>query len=191
MSYNEVRIAGFGGQGIILAGAITGQAAAIYDGKNATLVKAYGPEARGGACSAQLIISDEQIYYPYVKEPDTLVVMSQEAFVKFVDELREGGFLIVDEDLVKKGDYEAVADKFNLHAIPSTRFAEEMGRRIIANIVMLGFFTATTGLVSASAMESAIEKYVPKGTEALNLEAFRRGFEYVEKPVLKEVEADE
>ncbi len=189
MSYNEVRIAGFGGQGIILAGAITGQAAAIFDDKNATLVKAYGPEARGGACSTQLIISDDQIFYPYVQKPNTLVVMSQEAFVKFVDELEPGGVLVVDEDLVKQEDYEAVRNKYDLYIIPSTRIAEEMGRRIIANIVMLGFFTRVSGLISADAMKNAIKNYVPKGTEELNLTAFQRGYDYIEKPQLKEVGA--
>jgi 2-oxoglutarate ferredoxin oxidoreductase subunit gamma len=189
MNYNEVRIAGFGGQGIILAGAITGQAAAIFDGKNATLVKSYGPEARGGACSTQLIISDGEIYYPYVQKPSALVVMSQEAYTKFVPELEQGGFLIVDEDLVRKEDYEAVRDKYDLHTIPSTRIAEEMGRRIIANIVMLGFFTKVTGLVSADAMKTVIKKYVPRGTEELNLNAFQRGYDHAESPQLKEVEA--
>jgi 2-oxoglutarate ferredoxin oxidoreductase subunit gamma len=189
MSYNEIKLAGFGGQGIVLAGAITGQAAAIFDNKNATLVKSYGPEARGGACSTQLIIAEDEIYYPYVENPNTLVVMSQEAFVKFVPELQEGGTLIVDEDLVREEDYEAVRDKYGLHMIPSTRIAEDMGRRIIANIVMLGYFTAVTGLVSADAMKSAIKKYVPKGTEELNLDAFQRGYDHVEKPKLEEVQS--
>jgi len=189
MSYNEIKLAGFGGQGIVLAGAITGQAAAIFDNKNATLVKSYGPEARGGACSTQLIIAEDEIYYPYVENPSTLVVMSQEAFAKFVPELQEGGALIVDEDLVHKEDYEAVRDKYDLHIIPSTRIAEDMGRRIIANIVMLGYFTAVTGLVSADAMKSAIKKYVPKGTEELNLGAFQRGYDHVENPQLVEVQS--
>jgi 2-oxoglutarate ferredoxin oxidoreductase subunit gamma len=184
MMYNELRIGGFGGQGIILAGAITGQAAAIHDGKNATLVKSYGPEARGGACSTQLIISDSEIYYPYVREPSILVVMSQEAFTKFVKELKEGGTLIVDEDLVKKENYEAVEGKYKLHKIPATRIAEQMGRRIIANIVMLGFFTKVTGIVSAEGMKEVIKKYVPKGTEQLNLNAFQKGYEYAEKEEL-------
>ena len=184
MTYNEIRIAGFGGQGVILAGAITGQAAAIYDGKNAVLVKSYGPEARGGACSTQIIISDTEIYYPYVREPSILAVMSQEAFTKFVKELKEGGTLIVDEDLVRKENYEAVKEKYKLHIIPATRIAEQMGRRIIANIVMLGFFTKVTGIVSADGMKEVIKKYVPKGTEQLNLNAFQKGYDYVEKEEL-------
>lgn len=187
--YNEIRISGFGGQGIILAGAIVGQAAAIQDGKNATLVKAYGPEARGGACSTQVIISDGDIFYPFVREPDCLVVMSQEAFVKFVPQLKQGGFLVVDEDLVRREDYEKVADTYDLHIIPATRIAEEMGRRIIANIVMLGFFTKVTSLVSAEGMKNVIQKYVPKGTEKLNLDAFQRGHDHVEEPALKEAQA--
>jgi len=189
MSYDEIKIAGFGGQGIVLAGAIIGQAAAIFDNKNATLVKSYGPEARGGACSTQLIIAEGEIYYPYVKNPSILVVMSQEAFVKFVPELQEGGTLIVDEDLVRTSDYEAVRDKYKLYTIPSTRIAEEMGRRIIANIVMLGYFTAVSGLVTADAMKSAIKKYVPRGTEELNLGAFQKGYDHVEKPRLKTVQS--
>lgn len=190
MTYNEIRIAGFGGQGIILAGAITGQAAAIHDGKNAVLVKSYGPEARGGACSTQIIISDSEIYYPYVREPSILAVMSQEAFTRFVKELREGGVLIVDEDLVRKENYEAVRGNYELHTIPATRIAEQMGRRIIANIVMLGFFTKVTGIVSADGMKAVITKYVPKGTEQLNLNAFQKGYEYAEKGELAGTSAE-
>src|SRR3990167_2534640 len=121
----EVRRGGFGGQGIILAGYMLGKAAALYDGKEAVFTQAYGPEARGGACSADLVISDEQIDYPMVSRPDLLVLMSQEAFTKYGSAVAEGAQLIVDSDLV-----EGATGQQWLRDIPATRLAAELGNRI-------------------------------------------------------------
>ena len=101
MSQIEIRIAGFGGQGVILCGMILGRAGCIYDTKHATLTQSLGPEARGGACAVQIIIADRKIRYPYVMEPDVLAVMSQGAAVKFVPGIKPGGALICEEDLVR------------------------------------------------------------------------------------------
>jgi 2-oxoglutarate ferredoxin oxidoreductase subunit beta len=101
LQLTELRIAGFGGQGVILSAIILGKAASIHQGAYATMTQNFGPEARGGACSAQLLLSDEPILYPYVTQPDILVVMSQEAYTRFVPELKEGGTLIVEQDLVR------------------------------------------------------------------------------------------
>src|SRR5437764_13331799 len=101
LQLTELRIAGFGGQGVILSAIVLGKAASIYQGAFATMTQSFGPEARGGACSAQLIVSDAPILYPYVTQPDILVVMSQEAFGKFAPELKDGGILIVEQDLVR------------------------------------------------------------------------------------------
>ena len=171
----EIKLAGFGGQGIILSGYILGKAASIYDGKNATFTQSYGPESRGGACSAQLIISDELIHYPHLISPSIMVFMSQEAYTKYHGELQEGGLMIIDEDLVDTGD---LADEVRTLAIPSTRMAEELGRKIVANVVILGFLAAVTDVVSVEAMREAVRTSVPSGTGELNLKAFEKGYEY-------------
>ena len=175
MSRTEVRLTGFGGQGIILSGYIVGKAAAIYGKKQATFTRSYGPESRGGACSAQVIVSDETISYPHLVDPSILVVMSQEAYNKYAPDLMEGALLIVDEDLVETGE---VAGDVDFLSVPATRLAEELGRKIVANIVMLGFFAAVTDVVPVEAMREAVRTSVPKGTEGLNLKAFDKGYEY-------------
>jgi len=162
----EVRLGGFGGQGIILAGYMLGKAAALYDGKEAVFTQAYGPEARGGACSADLVISDEVIDYPMVSRPSLLVLMSQEAFTKYGSAVAEGAQLIVDSDLVES----ATGKEWLLH-IPATRLAAELGNRMVANVIMLG-------LVSRGALEEAIRTTVKPALQELNLKAFACGFEY-------------
>jgi 2-oxoglutarate ferredoxin oxidoreductase subunit gamma len=169
----EIIFTGFGGQGIVLAGKILGMAAALGDHRESTLVQSYGPEARGGACSAQVIISDQAIHYPNVRHPDILVCMSQTGFDKFCGMLDEDGILLTDQDLVNTG---ALARDF--FPIPSTRMAEEMGRKMMANIIMFGFFTSITGAVSVEAARSAVTDSVPRGTEATNLNAFTKGHDY-------------
>jgi 2-oxoglutarate ferredoxin oxidoreductase subunit gamma len=175
MSRTEIRLTGFGGQGIILSGYIVGKAAAIHDKKQATFTQSYGPESRGGACSAQVIISDEPVSYPHLINPSILVVMSQEAYNKYAPTLGDGALLIVDQDLVETGD---LPGDVKLLSVPATRLAEELGRKIVANIVMLGFFAAVTDVVSVEAMREAILSSVPEGTEELNLKAFEKGYEY-------------
>lgn len=171
----EVRFTGFGGQGMGVVGYILGRAAAVYDGKSATMTQSYGPEARGGASSTQIIISDGPIFYPYVIEPDVLVGMSQEGYDKHRTNLAKDSFLLYDEDLVTLAPDEKAK---NIFKIPATRFAEELGRKVVANIVMLGFFSALTGVVSNEALKKSIADSVPKGTEELNLKAYEKGRSY-------------
>lgn len=175
MSTVEIKIGGFGGQGVILSGIIIGKAASIYDNKYATLIQSFGPEARGSACSAQLIISDDKILYPYVTKPNVLMVMSQEAYTKFYPEMDENGTLIIEEDLVSVGE---LKNNIKFYSIPATRFAEELGRKLILNIVMVGFFAAVTNLIAPDAFRKAVANSVPRGTESLNLQAFERGYQY-------------
>lgn len=171
----EVRLGGFGGQGIILSGKIVGKAAALYDGREATLAQSYGPESRGGACSTALIISDGAILYPRVTRPAVMVLMSQEAYTTYHGQLIRDGLLLVDADLVEPDP----AAGQHIVPIPATRIAEhELGRRIVANIVMLGALTALSDVVSEEAMRKAVLDSVPKGTEELNMQAFQRGYEY-------------
>jgi len=169
----EILITGFGGQGIILAGRILGKAVVLGDQKESTLVQAYGPESRGGACSAQVIISENAIHYPYVRRPHILVCMSQGGFDKFIHQLREGCPLLIDQDLVKVRGFDGP-----VFAIPATRMAEELGRKMMANIIMLGFFTAVTGAVSVEAALNTVLDSVPKGTEEMNETAFQKGCDY-------------
>jgi 2-oxoglutarate ferredoxin oxidoreductase subunit gamma len=177
MAKTEVKIGGFGGQGVILSGYILGRAATIYDNKHATMIQSFGPEARGSACSVQLIVADEPIAYPYITMPGVMVVMSQEAYSKFSPELAPGGLLITEKELVSPHNLRKDVRHI---AIPATRIAEELGRKLVLNIVMMGFMTAVTDLVGVEAMRSAVKASVPKGTEELNLNAFERGFAFGE-----------
>ncbi len=175
MTRTEIKLAGFGGQGIVLAGFILGKALAIFDNKNAILTQSYGPEARGGACSADVVTSNTDIDFPEVTSPDILVIMSQEANTTYGHQLREKGMLLIDEDLVK---LEEDKKDITLLSIPSTRIAEELGRKIVANIVMLGFLTAVTKISSIDAMKKSLLDSVPKGTEELNMSALMKGYDY-------------
>jgi len=179
MSRTEIRVSGFGGQGIIFLAYVTGRAVAIREGKHATLNQSFGPEARGSSCSAQLILSDTPIDYPYIRRPSILISMSRDAYTKYRQELDPDGILLVDEDLVPV----EADERARVHAVPATRFAEELGRRIVANMVMCGFLSAVTGVVDREAAREAIRESVPPGSEDLNLKAFDRGFAHGEKSV--------
>lgn len=171
----EIRFSGFGGQGIIRCGLITGKALSLYDNKHATMTQSFGPEARGSACSSQVVVSEDRVLYPYITMPEILVSMSQEAYEKYEPDLHEDGILIIDSDLVKP---KPVRGKTRMYAIPSTRFAEELGNRIIANLVMLGFFTAVTKIASPEAMKKALPGLVPGRFLDLNIKAFDKGYDY-------------
>jgi 2-oxoglutarate ferredoxin oxidoreductase subunit gamma len=171
----EIRIAGFGGQGVILAAAVIGKAAAIFQGAYATMTQSFGPEARGGSSSAQVILSTEPILYPYVTQPDVLVVMSQEAYTRFAPQLKPGGILITEQELVR---VDSIPQGVRAFGVPATRLAEELGRKVVLNIVMVGFFGAVTGLLEHEALRQAVADSVPPAMQKLNLEAFDKGFAY-------------
>jgi 2-oxoglutarate ferredoxin oxidoreductase subunit gamma len=171
----EIKFGGFGGQGVILAASIIGRASSILDHKFSTMTQVFGPEARGGACSAQLIISEDKILYPYVTRPRILVLLSQEACNRFLPEAADNATIIIEEDLVRP---KGIKPGMNVYAIPATRFAEEIGTRMTLNIVMVGFFTAITKLVSYKSVRETVKSSVPLGTETVNLMAFDRGYEY-------------
>lgn len=169
----EILVTGFGGQGIVLLGKILGAAAAIGDHKESTLIQAYGPESRGGACSAQVMISDSVIHYPFVRRPDVLGAMSQAGWDKYIGAAKDDTVLLIDQDLVK-----AKGTKTEVFAIPATRLAEEMGKKMMANIIMLGFIVAVSQVVTGDAARKAVVKSVPKGTEDANLAAFNKGHDF-------------
>lgn len=170
----EFRLSGSGGQGLILAGKILAEAAAIYDSKNATQSQSYGPEARGGSSRSEVIISDEEIDYPKAVNIDLLLCFTQEACDKYCKDIKDTGILLVDSGYVTK----IPEGKFKLYSLPITEIAEEkVGKALVANIVALGIITQLTGIISKDAVESAILSRVPKGTEELNLKAFNIGFD--------------
>jgi 2-oxoglutarate ferredoxin oxidoreductase subunit gamma len=173
----EILITGFGGQGIIMTGNIMGTAATLFDKKHATMTQAYGPEARGGSCSSQVIVSEREILFPYVENPELLICMSQEGYAKNVKSLRLGGILIWDADLVKTGEHDPSWITYN---VPATRFAEELGNKMMANIVMLGFVSAVSDAVSVESLKKAALDAVPKAMRDKNEAAFDRGREYGE-----------
>ena len=175
MPVTEIRIAGFGGQGVILAATVIGKAACIYENGFATMTQSFGPEARGGASSAQLVLSDEPILYPYVTQPQVLVVLSQEAFTKFAPELSPDGILIVEQDMVRLSN---VKPGIRVYGIPATRLAEEIGKRMVLNVIMTGFFTAVTGLLASESVKQAVLDSVPPHSKELNTRAFDAGFDY-------------
>ena len=173
----EIRVTGYGGQGVVLVSTVIGRAWAVHAGKHAAMIQSFGPEARGSSCSATLAMSDHEVLYPYIRHSDVLVAMSSEGYALFRDELKDDGVLLYEQNLVhptpKPGQ--------RAYGIPSTRFAEELGRVLVQNVVMLGFFSAITKIVPLDAMEQALRLSVPAGTEELNLKAFAKGLQYAEE----------
>ena len=175
-SRTEIRLAGEGGQGMILAGIILAEAAAIYDGKNAIQTQDYGPEARGGASKAEVIIGEGELDYPKVISADVLVVMSQEACDKYASALKKNGLLIVDEEKVGR-----VPTTRAIKAPITKRALEITGRTITANVVALGVLVGLTQIVSREAIEKAVLARAPQGTEDMNRAALLAGFAAAEQ----------
>jgi 2-oxoglutarate ferredoxin oxidoreductase subunit gamma len=175
MTRTEIRLAGEGGQGMILAGIILAEAAAIYDGKNAVQTQSYGPEARGGASKAEIIIDEAEIDFPEVINADMLVALSQEACDKYASDLKKEGLLIVDVDKVGRVPFSSAI------RAPIVQLAmEATGKAITANVVALGLLVGLTKVVSRQAIEKAVLARAPKGTEEFNKIALAAGFEAAE-----------
>ena len=180
MKRTEIRIAGFGGQGVVLAGVLLGTAAAVSDGRRAVQTQSYGAAARGGGARSEVVISDDPVIYPH---PDIMVAMSEEAMKKYGADMRPGALLFIDSDLVKG----AIRNDVRRVGLPVSNLAtQELGRTIVANLVMLGVVVAKTGIVSISGMEAAIRENVPPKTIDLNLKAFRKGLELGGKTLIEE-----
>jgi 2-oxoglutarate ferredoxin oxidoreductase subunit gamma len=168
----EIRLSGAGGQGLILIGKILAEAAAIYDEKNATQSQSYGPEARGGASRSEVIISEGDIDYPKATNIDLLLAMTQEAVDKYSTEVKKGGIIITDTSFVR----DQPKGNFTVYSFPITQMAEEkLGRKIVANIIALGVIEQLAKVVSQESIISAIRARVPKGTEEMNISAFKYG----------------
>ncbi|HEX8896153.1 MAG TPA: 2-oxoacid:acceptor oxidoreductase family protein [Terriglobales bacterium] len=184
----QIRISGFGGQGVILSAIVIGKAGCIFENGYSTMTQSFGPEARGGACSAQVILSNQPILYPYVTRPDILVTMSQEAYSLFTPQLKEDGILIIERDLVR---VEKLPPGVRVYGVPATRLAEELGKRMVLNIVMVGFFAVVTNVLQPDALREAVADSVPGAFRELNLKAFDKGFEYGTKHLSAGIEKEE
>jgi 2-oxoglutarate ferredoxin oxidoreductase subunit gamma len=171
----EIRLAGTGGQGMITAGVLLAEAA-VRDGKEVVQSQSYGPEARGGASRAEVIVSDHEIYYPKVIDADILLCMSQQACDRYADQLKEHGLLILDEDHVTRAPT-TTAMRASITALAR----QVTGRQITANVTALGLLVGLTEVVSREALEEAVRDRVPKGTEELNMKALAAGFEEAER----------
>lgn len=177
MNDTDIRVTGFGGQGVVLLAFVIGRATAIDGGRHSTMIQTFGPEARGSTCSATLVISDREVLYPYIRRSDVLVVMSGEAYEKYRDELTPDGILVYETSLV----HPTPPAGQRAFGIPSTRIAESLHRPIVGNMVMLGFVTAATGITPREIMREAVKASVPSGTEEVNVEGFDAGWAYFEK----------
>jgi 2-oxoglutarate ferredoxin oxidoreductase subunit gamma len=170
----EVLLAGFGGQGIISAGRIIGQAAAIYDKLEACFTQSYGPEARGGAAGSQVIISSNPIHYPHLIQPTSMILMSQGAYYKYLQDLASGGLLMIDDGLVAlPPDHRS---DIITYGISATQIAEQAGSSRAANTVMLGFWSAIVGVVSREAIRQTVIESVPAKMVEVNLQVFDIGY---------------
>ncbi|MGD0626967.1 MAG: 2-oxoacid:acceptor oxidoreductase family protein [Thermodesulfobacteriota bacterium] len=176
MKRYEILIVGFGGQGVVTVGKIVGIAAVLYDKKNAVQTQSYGPESRGGACKAEIVLSDGEIHYPKVRSADVLVALSQTAQDVYLKDLKPGGLLIIDPLTVAK---EVPRSDIRVVKVPATEIALKVGNKKFQNMVALGSLCHLTGVVSQNALEQAMAEAIPPKTLAQNIEAFRKGIEYV------------
>lgn len=173
----EIRLAGFGGQGIVLSAVILGKAASIYMKKQAAIMQSYGPESRGGACAGAVVIDDEPVDYPYTTQPDVVLLFSQEAYTKYHKAVKSGGLMLIDEDLVELDG----TDDVKMYKVPATRMAENLGKKIVANIIMLGAFVGISNIISLDALKESVLSMVPVKTRDLNLKAIEQGYEFGRK----------
>ncbi|MGD8604752.1 MAG: 2-oxoacid:acceptor oxidoreductase family protein [Anaerolineales bacterium] len=168
----EIRISGFGGQGVVLAGYLLGKSLSLYENLEAVMTQSYGPEARGGASSSNVVVADRTIAYPFVQKADIFVALSQEAYSRYRPEAAPDAQILIDSGLVVPDDNDRV------HPFPATELAEELGRRIVANVLMLGQLSAVTGVVKFESLEKAIRTTVKEKIVPLNLQALEKGYNY-------------
>lgn len=179
----EVRIGGFGGQGVVTMAVVVGETASLYDKKFVVQTQSYGPEARGGASKSEIVISDEEVDYPKVQSPDVFVVLSRAAYLEYVDGLKDDGILIVDEDLVEiEGN---LPKTVKVYKIPATRIADkEVGSKQATNIVMLGALTVITKILSVEGLKARIEERWPRFLKT-NMLALELGMKAGEEALAK------
>lgn len=177
----QIRFSGFGGQGVILMGIVLARAASLYEktttddghsrGKQAIQTQSYGPSARGGHSKCDVKISDHQMLYPFVEIPDDLIIMSQQAYLKYIGDRKPDTRILIDPDLVLE------RPEGDVYEVAATKAAESLGTRIVANIVMLGAFREISDIVSRDALEKALFDSLPPATHELNKKALSLGAE--------------
>ena len=172
---HEIRISGFGGQGVVLAGYLLGKALSLYMDLEAVMTQSYGPEARGGASSSNIVVADRSIAYPFVQRADIFIALSQEGYTRYRAETAPTAQVLIDSGLVTPQPDDRVL------CIGSTELAESLGRRIVANVVMLGFLCGSTGIVTRDALERSIRTTVKESVVPLNLQAFELGLECAQR----------
>ena len=180
MARIEIQIGGFGGQGVILAGLVIARAISLYDRKQAVFTQAYGPEARGGSAASGIVVDDEKVDYPYPLRPEILVIMSEEAKTTYLPNMKKGGILIIEENLVHLDDMPDVSE---FHKIPATEIAEGLGNKIVTNIVMVGFISKVVGRkigLKKESIKKSVLEMVPAKVRDLNEKAFEMGYNYEE-----------
>ncbi|MFB6268198.1 MAG: 2-oxoacid:acceptor oxidoreductase family protein [Halodesulfurarchaeum sp.] len=184
MSRQEYRFSGFGGQGVITITHIVGRAATVHAGMHATMTEAYGPEKTGGFSRGDVVVSEDPIDYPAVIEPDMVVAFSQDAFERDADSVEEDGLVVVEENLVDPSEFAEDRPDVRIVEVPAVEIAEEVGRKVVANIVMLGAVNSLIGTPPEDAVREAILDIVPEGTEEMNTEAFERGLTALDREVV-------
>jgi len=177
MEFREFRLTGSGGQGLILAGIILAEAA-LLDGKNVVQSQSYGPEARGGASKAEVIISDRVINYPKIEKCDLLLALTQKAYDKYIGSLKSNGILIVDDSIKLNDD----VNNIDIYSVPIlTTASEKLNKPMVANMVALGCIIEITKVVRIQSLENAVLSRVPKGTEELNKRALYEGIQLIKQ----------
>jgi 2-oxoglutarate ferredoxin oxidoreductase subunit gamma len=175
----EIRIAGFGGQGVVTIGRILGEAFTIYEGKNSVNTHSYGPESRGGACKSEVVVSDGEIHYPNVRKADLLIALSQVGLDTYISDLKEGGIVLVDPRSVKNVPDR---DKYRVHEVPTMDIAHEIGGVKFQNSVALGaLYPLIAHMIKESSLRQGISNNVPSETVEINMEAFKRGMRYAKE----------
>ncbi|MFW9909403.1 MAG: 2-oxoacid:acceptor oxidoreductase family protein [Candidatus Thorarchaeota archaeon] len=182
MARTEIRIGGFGGQGVVTMAMVLGETLSLVENRQCVQTQSYGPEARGGASKSEIVVDDEEVDYPKVQEPDVFVAMSRAAYLEYIEGLKENGILIIDEDLVEiEGD---LPDGVRVYRVPATRIADkDVGNRQATNVVMLGVLAAITGIVTPEGLRQAIKDRWPRFIETnflaldLGLDAGKKALE--------------
>ena len=175
----EIRIAGFGGQGVVTIGKILGEAFTLYEGKNSVNTQSYGPESRGGACKSEVVVSDGEIRYPNVRKADVLIAFSQVALDTYIADLKEGGILLLDPNSVKH-----IPDRhrYKVYEVPAMEIAYDVGGVKFQNSVALGaLYPLIAHIINESSLLRAISENVPAKTVEVNMEAFKKGMSYVKR----------
>ena len=176
MSRTEIRIAGFGGQGVILAGIVLGHAVAVHEGKKAVQTQSYGAETRGGAARSEVVVSNEKIDYPKVISADITITMSEESFERYGSRTRPGSALFVDADLVTAG---SDSSRGKMYRVPATKIAaDEFKKTLVANMIMLGAVAAVTKIVRLESLKMSVREVAPKPSADVNTRALERGFDW-------------